>query len=115
MNRTINVEQIMQDIRNEIKEKGYSSSDLSFDDQWKIQETEIQGNDVKQELYALLNELERTRYIAYYRELNGNPIKIFIKRVVRKLNAFLLIPIVDEQNMFNENVCNLCRRIIENM
>lgn len=114
MNNTINVEEIMQNIRNEIKEKGYSYADLSFEDKWKIQE-DIQGDDVKKELYALLNELENRRCISYYRELSGNPFKKFIKRVIRKMNAFLMMPIVDEQNMFNESVCNLCRKIIENM
>ncbi|MBQ1171907.1 MAG: hypothetical protein IIX48_04820 [Lachnospiraceae bacterium] len=35
----------------------------------------------------------------------ANPLVVFIKRAIRKLNKFLLVPMIMEQNMYNERLC----------
>lgn len=113
MDNHVDVELIMSQIKAEIKENGFKDSDLSFEDIWSLEEEKCDS--VQEQLSNLLDEMERKKQVLFYRELSGNPVKKFVKRVVRKLIAFIIQPIVDEQNDYNEYVYNICRLLVENM
>lgn len=93
----INIEEIMKDIRKEIQEKGYDSSMLSFDDVTINTDLTDETLDMEESLrYAKLNfEVEA------YRQLPGNAVAVFVKKIFRKFMKFYIEPIVRDQNQLN--------------
>lgn len=102
MASTINVEKIMEEIRADIKEKGYTEDMLSFQDVKKVQATGFQYNE--QECINLVNCVNRDAFIPWYRDLGQGGVKGFFKKVIRKMLVFLIAPMSDEQNRFNSDV-----------
>lgn len=103
----INIEEIMAQIKREIKEKGLTPDMLSFEDvPYKKPETVTSGASLGDADKAL--EYLNSHYtIQPYKELKGNPIKVFFKKVLRKLMKFYVEPVVFEQNDFNINTVNV--------
>ena len=103
-NKTVNIEEIMQNIRKEIKEKGLSSDMLSFEDvPYQKPDAAVNGagsEEVKNSLVYLNGHYN----VQPYKPLGGNPLFVFIKKVLRKLMKFYIEPIVNDQNNFNANV-----------
>ena len=103
-NKTIHIEEIMQNIRKEIKEKGLSSDMLSFEDvPYQKPDAAVNGagsEEVKNSLVYLNGHYN----VQPYKPLGGNPLFVFIKKVLRKLMKFYIEPIVNDQNKFNANV-----------
>lgn len=48
-----------------------------------------------------------------YELLEGNKIKVFIKKVVRKMASFFVLPIVRQQNTLNYNYYKVIESIYE--
>lgn len=98
----INVEEIMEKIRTEIKEKGYQESDLSFSD---IPVPAVTG--MVQEEFDLdrlkekLQGANATYGVDYYKVIENGGIKGFIKKAIRKTLKFLLYPLCQNQERFN--------------
>ena len=103
-NKNVNIEEIMQNIRKEIKEKGLSSDMLSFEDvPYQKPDAAVNGagsEEVKNSLVYLNGHYN----VQPYKPLGGNPLFVFIKKVLRKLMKFYIEPIVNDQNNFNANV-----------
>lgn len=102
----INIEKIMEEIRQDITEKGYTNDMLSFND--VVLDTSdlcVQKFDkvkFNEELYALNHNWE----VKAYRAIPGNgsfksKISGFIKKVIRKCVKFYVEPINTDQNTFN--------------
>lgn len=100
----IDVEKIMEEIRENIKERGYTNDLLSF------QDIEINAN-----AYATkfsVSELEKwmkytnsSHRIEYYHQvIPHNSLKNNVKAIIRKCLRFLLQPLVEEQNYYNANL-----------
>lgn len=102
----INIEKIMQEIRDEITEKGYTNDMLSFND------IILDGSDLtvskfdkvrfNEELYSLNHFWD----VKAYRSVeHGNSIKskiiTFIRKIIRKSIKFYIEPINADQNTFN--------------
>ncbi len=87
----INVEKIMEDIRKEIKASGKDQIPLSFSDKGSSSSNSSEA----------LNYLSTHYEIEPYEYLTGNKIKVFVKKVIRKLNSFVYLPVVREQNTLN--------------
>ena len=85
----IDIEQIMQDIREEAKQIEYKEP-IAFK-QIRVPQTAR----LKPYLSYLQNAI-----ISYYRPLEGNIVKRFLKKVVRKLLKFLVEPITIEVNSY---------------
>lgn len=101
----INVEDIMEEIRREIIEKGYTNDQLSFSDY-----NEVKKN--SQTIDGCLEILSSSCYVQPHKMLPpekgiSGRLKRFIKRVIRKLVKFYVEPIVFEQNEFNSNTVML--------
>ena len=98
----IDVEKIMEEIRQEIKEKGYKESDLSFQDipVSKVVNEIIRQEYSPQEFQNLLRQMNGSTNTHFYRPVGGG-IKGFVKKVVRKLIAPIVLPVCEEQELFN--------------
>ena len=102
MKDTIDVQQIMADIKNEIKEKGYTSDMLSFKD--------INGGRLAscefslEEFKNIIVSMEDTKIIPWQQNNLGHGLKGFIKKIIRKLVGFVIAPVSDGQNEYNQYV-----------
>lgn len=105
----IDVEKIMQEIREDIKAKGYTNDMLSF------QEVQMQSDiDTKfdKNVYKhILHNLNSRNSIPWYREIPQGGIVRFVKKVVRKLCTFIIAPMSDEQNFYNGEVAKQFNQI----
>lgn len=118
--QTVDVEKIMEEIRRNIKERGYTKEMLSFSE--AASDAEIQNGIPVDD--AVYNEAELNQYlqsaraghnIPYYEPMAGNKVKVFAKRVVRKLMAFQMQPLRDRQNQFNYNIVQSVREMAVHM
>lgn len=104
MSKDINIETIMQEIRAEIREKGYTDDLLSFNDvvvdTSRMNVQEFDKITFNEEIYTINHSWN----VQAYRQLSGSKISIFIKKVIRKLVYFFVEPIVMEQDGFNASI-----------
>lgn len=110
----VDVEKIMEEIRQEIREKGYDASMLSFRD--------VDGEEEllhAQEDKFRLEELERRVQEAslhaevpwYYQAEGSLPVRL-MKKVIRKLIRFAYVPIVESQNRENQALVQSLRQVM---
>lgn len=103
MSYQIDIEEIMKEIRQNIKERGYDKEPLSFEDIAIPEAPRQVRSQVNME--ALVNELEflnnNWNNPANVPVNGGNPIGSFLKKIVRKCTAFIVRPIVNFQNDYN--------------
>lgn len=112
--KEINIEKIMEEIREDIKNRGYKDEDIDFEN--------ITGNvkavlGVKTDFSAfeLKHAVEGAagqHKIEYYRMIPKGGLKSFIQRSIRKMVRFMMIPMVDQQNQFNYQMV-VCMRQME--
>lgn len=97
----VDVEKIMQDIRNEIKEKGLDKEILNFEP--VAIPKSGQQYDCFDYLFFLDNvdKINRTCLIQPNKPVGGNVIARFVKKAIRKLTRFYVAPIVCDQSEFN--------------
>ncbi len=99
-NSEINIEKIMNDIKTEIKEKGYTADMLSFEEVTNLSVVSVDGFD-SNAFSGVVSYMNTSYNVPITRPLSGNPIIVFIKRVLRKLTRFTLRPIVEHQSEYN--------------
>ena len=105
--QNINTEEIMKQIRAEIKEKGLDSSMLSFEEIPFQQEVSHAAQNFQlASLQQSADYLNIRNQIEPYKPLEGNFLVVFIKKVIRKLVKFYLLPIITEQNALNLHTAN---------
>ena len=107
MDNSINIEQIMADIKKEIKEKGLTADMLSFEDV-PYKKTAQGGSPAE-----AVDYVSSHYYVQPYQEFTGNPVKVFFKKALRKVMRFYVDPIVMEQNDFNANTAIAIKAISE--
>ena len=103
-NGSINIEEIMAEIKQKIKEQGLTADMLSFED--VPYKKNAQSGSASEALDYISTQ--------YYKELQGNGIKVFYKKVLRKLMKFYVEPVVFEQNDFNANAVTVIKSLTEN-
>lgn len=97
--KDISVSQIMQEIRKEIEQKGYSANDLKFSEALAQPET---GLDVGK-LNCAIAMAQASCYVDMYAPINGGKCKTFIKKVLRKFIRPIFMFQAQRQTTFNEN------------
>ena len=98
----INVEEIMQQIRAEIKEKGYKEEDLSFEDvNVPVIEQNISETPDDNALRIALDNANKNVRVDYYRPLEGNGLKKALKKFMRKLVKPVVYHLCVNQESFN--------------
>ena len=110
-NSDINIESIMQEIKADIKEKGYTNDILSFND--IVIDTSTM-NVLKFDKIAFNEEIytvNHTWNVQAYRVLTGSRVALFYKKVMRKLVYFFVEPIVLEQDGFNASIVRLMNQM----
>lgn len=103
MNNEINIEEIMNEIRQNIKERGYDKEPLSFEDV-VISEPAVQsaGHFSMDEFITELNYLNRNWNNALNAPVeSSNAVAVFVKKLIRKCTRFIVFPIVNFQNAYN--------------
>lgn len=105
----INIEDIMNEIRQKIKDQNLSSDMLSFEDvPYNKHSSANSANELSlNNADTALAYLNAHSCIQPYKELHGNPLFVFIKKVIRKLTKFYVEPVVFEQNDFNANTVHV--------
>ena len=106
-NGSINIEEIMAEIKQKIKEQGLTADMLSFED------VPYKKNAQSGSASEALDYISTHYYIQPYKELQGNGIKVFFKKVLRKLMKFYVEPVVFEQNDFNANAVTVMKSLSE--
>lgn len=109
MMENINIEDIMAQIRQEIAEKGYKDDEIKFND------IILSSVATPYNMQAYKEELEKmaeSRMVLSYRDVASDrpvigPIVTFFKKIARRIVAFYIEPIVDDQNKFNEQATTL--------
>ncbi len=114
-NKAINIEEIMDEIRREIKEKGLSADMLSFEDvPCPKPEDAIKGNALdSEEIRNALIYMNGHYNVQPYKPLGGNALVVFIKKVIRKLTKFYVEPVVFEQNTYNANTIRVLNALCQ--
>lgn len=117
MNNEINVEEIMKEIRQNIRERGYDKEPLSFEEV-QVSKPAI-ASDVGYSVDLFLYELGYLNHNwsnSFQAPVTGrNPLVVFIKRVVRKFTRFIIFPIVNFQNSYNGSNVRCLNQIKEYM
>lgn len=112
---SINTEEIMAQIKQDIKDRGLFSDMLSFEDipyQKPVQADtagDISGEDFKGKMLWL----KAHYYIQPYKQLAGNAVSVLAKKIVRRMTKFYVEPVVFEQNDFNANVVSVISSLTE--
>ena len=96
----VNIESVMNEIRAEIKEKGYTSDMLSFKEVVSVTPVAT-GTPSLEDLQGAIVYLNDSYYILESIPVTGNIFVRFIKKILRKLLRFYVKPIVMSQNDFN--------------
>ena len=104
----INVEDIMKEIRQNIAARGETPAVLSFDENTVDQECEASFMSTAKfsaaELHQEINLANVEHNINYYQMIPAGGVKSFIKRSIRKVIAFIILPLRNAQNQFNAHV-----------
>lgn len=97
--KTINIEQIIEEIRQEIREKGYTEDDLSF-------MPGMSNGGGSESSANMIKLLQASGQLNWYQDLGGG-IRGLVKKTLRKLMLFFIVPLVDHQNLINSRMIAL--------
>lgn len=112
-NKNINIEEIMAQIKQEIKDKNLTADMLSFEDVSYKKAVSAGNSASADEVAECLKYLNTRYYVQPYKELKGNPVKVFVKKVIRKLVKFYVEPVVFEQNDINANTVTVLNTLVK--
>ena len=111
MENNINVEEIMKQIKADINAKGYTNDLLSFDDVIvdvsSMNVVKIDRLQFNEDLYVANHEWN----VNPYRPLQGGKLRVFVRKVIRKLVYFFVEPIVMAQDGFNASVVRMMNQM----
>lgn len=97
----INVEEIMKEIRDDIEKRNLRDNLPDF--------SSIVIGDGKDAMSdgSALSRINNEYFLSYYTDYTGNPLKNCFKKIIRKMVKFLILPLVEQQNLFNEDVVKI--------
>lgn len=93
MDNTVDIERIMEEIRDEIVRTGKDKQPLSFTD---VESTKRNGD-----LDEAIDYISYNYEVQPYAPLQGNKVAVFFKKVIRKITGFFILPVVRQQNTLN--------------
>lgn len=99
----INIERIMDDIRAEIKEKGYTADMLSFSDVTGVTRFNEYGEFNVNEYNDVVAQLKCTAMVPLSAPVKGNPIVAFLKKLIRRFTRVAIRPVAEHQTEYNAN------------
>lgn len=102
--QTIDVEKIMEEIRQEIRDKGYKEEDLDFSDIAITSARTVTAGYDQEELERQAAYLNANSQNPIYFPLSGNPVKVFFQKALRRCFLFVIFQAFQFQNKFNSSV-----------
>jgi hypothetical protein len=109
MAEVINVEKIMDEIRENIRTSGADKIPLTIADQKTVKASTEGPSDLEQAVEYLTYNYE----VQPCQLLTGNPVKVFVKRCIRKLAGYFFLPIVQQQNVLNQYYLYVAETVVE--
>jgi len=98
-----NVDDIMKEIRQRIKDENLTCAELSFEDvPLNAPEVLIKGGYDTESLQGCTEYVAQRNQVNYTPVITGNPIKCFVKKFLIKMMQFYVVPIVIQQNLLNK-------------
>lgn len=98
----IEIEQLIQKLQKEAKENGHVfEEEIFFEEQ--LAENKWNGQNVENRVFIPDSQLHYEHPLQSSRRSIYKAV-IFLKRLIRKCNRFLIVPILDEQSGFNYSV-----------
>lgn len=113
--QSVDVENIMEEIRANIRARGETGEVLSFDESSADLEceNEIVGSVSysDKELHHYVVSANQEHNIPFYQIIPKGGLKSFVKRFLRRMVAFIILPLRDAQNRYNANVVQALMQI----
>lgn len=106
MEKQINIEIIMEEIRENIKNKKYPREALDFEFVMRVEAPKSFDAD---EFRTALQAIGCNMDLRYDEPIQGNG--IFIKRIIKKLNQFYIKPLLEKQNRSNSDMLALINQM----
>lgn len=113
--QTVDVEKIMEEIRQEIAEKGYKEEDLHFEDVALSMEEPSSLRYCREDAEKQLDYLSFHSSNPVFFPLSGNPVKTFVQRVVRRVFLFVIYPAFQFQNKYNATATRFLKQSMNYM
>ncbi len=113
--QAVDIEKIMEEIRREIKEKGYKEEDLHFKD------IALDAEEPSGMRYSREDAERQLDYLSFHSDnpvffpLSGNPVKTFVQRVIRRIFLFVIYPAFQFQNKHNATVTRFLKQSMNYM
>ena len=113
--QAVDIEKIMEEIRREIKEKGYKEEDLHFKD------IALDAEEPSNMRYSREDAERQLDYLSFHSDnpvffpLSGNPVKTFVQRVIRRIFLFVIYPAFQFQNKHNATVTRFLKQSMNYM
>jgi len=116
-NNDINIEEIMEEIRQNIKERGYDREPLSFEEVEMPQAVLQRGEGYQaEEFMSELDFMNHNCLNQFHVPIaSRNPFSVFIKKVIRKVSRFIVFPLVNFQNAYNVSNLRCMNQVKEYM
>ncbi len=100
----IDVEQIMQEIRSELANRGEWEELPPFDSvpiRTPEESAPVSAGPEQDQYSKEVEDMNREWELVYYWPLSSNPVKRFTQRGIKRLLKFLFVPVIGQQNIFN--------------
>lgn len=100
------IQQFLNEVHEETEKSGEQCSLLTFNEFWDRKYGADESDFNKRSFLNDVSSLMASNQVTYYQELTSYkkgiaPAVFFFKKVIRKLNAFLFLPLVSAQNSVN--------------
>lgn len=108
----IDVGEIMAGIRKEIAEKGYTKEEISYAQALANMDGASSDKCYNRRVFRTKYEYIDGHYNnPVFFELKGNPVKVFLQKVIRRIFLFVIYPAFQFQNVFNKGVVECIRQL----
>ena len=111
MSNKINLEELIKQLEESEKERGYSEEFLDFNDIEVGDEVSLDDNYSYERLKQLIEEINRTYCVSLDVPVPGGRVKRFIKRALRKVFLPVIRPMNEQQVAFNAAVVQCLNQI----
>ena len=102
----INTEEIMEQIRENIKTRDYSDIDLSFEDMHVSGVNRSELDDLKYDPAAFADEIAAVNSfcgVDYWQPMDDGGLKLGLKKFIRKFMKPVAAPLIARQNLYNNS------------
>ena len=110
------IQQFLDAAHEETDKSGKQCDLITFNEFWDDKYGASEKNFDRGAFLNNVGSLQSVKQITYYQELTSYkkgiaPVVFFFKRIIRKINAFLFLPLVAAQNTFNLSVSSFAGHV----